>query len=132
LRYHASLYAAENGYIDIVKYLIENGAKVEVPGSATTTLICAARKGQTEIVTYLCNKKAIMDIMDKDGYTALMYASKGDYKYIVITLIEKGANVNILQPMQFKTALDYAKSDIVKRALKSAGGKTAEGLQYNY
>lgn len=100
-------------------------------GSKTTALLCSSRKGQNEVVRYLINKGALLDAMDKDGYTPLMYAAKADYKYIVITLIEKGANCNIVHPMQFKTALDFAKSDQVRRALKMSGGKTAVDLQYN-
>ena len=64
------MFAARNGHIEIVKYLIENGA------DANTALIEAAREGHIEIAKHLIENGADINAVDVLGRTALELATK--------------------------------------------------------
>lgn len=71
-------YSAKNGYFDILKYLIENGA--DVHASNNVALRWASCKGHLEIVKYLVEKGA--NIHAEDNY-ALRYATQKQHLNIV-------------------------------------------------
>jgi len=113
------LMAASNaGKIEIVKYLVKNGADInlndesEYGGSA---LFNASAEGHLEIVKYLVDNGADINLQVTTGSTALMMAS--DDIEIVKYLIENGADVNI-QNYEGTTALVWA-SSIKRNELKS-------------
>ncbi|KAJ7049850.1 ankyrin repeat-containing domain protein [Mycena amicta] len=78
-------HAAEQGHLDIVRYVVEKG--VEVNGG--DALRYAAEKGHVEIVCFLVDKGA--DV--KQGYPLPYAAAKGHLE-IVRILVEKGADIN--------------------------------------
>jgi len=68
--------ASENGHLEVVKYLVENGADLnrgENVGRGATALMFASQEGHIEVVKYLATKSDI-NIKDYDGKTALDYA----------------------------------------------------------
>ena len=61
-------YLCENGHLEIVKYLVENGANInEKNKDGDTPLICASINGHLEIVKYLCQNGDNVNEKDKDG-----------------------------------------------------------------
>ncbi|MCH5600242.1 ankyrin repeat domain-containing protein [Niabella ginsengisoli] len=88
-------YPCQEGYLDMVKLLVENGADVNIKEFRDFTPIrIAARNGHLDIVKYLADKGAVIDIKAMDGATPLEHAaSKGHYD-IVKFLIDKGADIN--------------------------------------
>lgn len=85
----------QEGYLDIVKLLVENGADVNFKGYRDFTPIrVAARNGHLEIVQYLAHHGAEIDIKAMDGATPLEHAASKGHFEIVKFLIENGANVN--------------------------------------
>ena len=80
------------GYLEIVKYLIENGASVNNP--ITPPLFGASMRGQFSIVKLLLEKGANINTEDNNNMTPLFIASYFGYLEIVKYLIEHGANVN--------------------------------------
>jgi ankyrin repeat protein len=68
--------AANYGYTDIVKGLLDHAARPDVQDSyGKTPLLRAAFHGYEEIVKALLDKGANVDIPDNDGNTPLMWAS---------------------------------------------------------
>jgi hypothetical protein len=66
--------AAREGHIDIVKYLLDNGADVnrifvterfEGMGRGSSALMWAAKKGHPEVVKYLVDHSAHVNYIDK-------------------------------------------------------------------
>lgn len=104
------MYAAEGGSLEVVKYLVDQGADVNA---------MSGNKGRG---------------------TALIYATAANRVEIVKYLLEKGANVNLTTPYHKETALVWAvaigSKDLVKilvangtdKTLKTKSGETALDL----
>lgn len=85
LTYHSNTaltYAARDGFTDIVRLLIDQGAEIDwIDSEGVTPLILAAFKGHTEITQLLLDQGADSSIKDQWNRTALDYAlrrGKGD------------------------------------------------------
>ena len=87
----ASLY----GHYDVVKYLIENKAKITKKDKfKRTPLLHAVRGGHIKIVSYLLTKGAEFDQPDSSNNTPLHYACASGFKNIVELLLKAGASPN--------------------------------------
>ena len=100
------IYASSNGFIDIVKLLVDKGACVNVE-SDTVALIEASKYGYIDIVKFLVEKGADVDYESIESTTALLEVSKYGYIDIFNFLIENGANININASLSC-TPLHYA------------------------
>ncbi|CAF4358739.1 unnamed protein product, partial [Rotaria sp. Silwood2] len=93
--------ACQKGYFKIVKYLIENGAKVEARDRfKCTPLIHACMCGNAHIVSYLLRMGANANVFDSSLNTALHYAIAYGWYFCVRLLIEAGANINCVNLWQ--------------------------------
>lgn len=93
-------YAAANGRIKIVKYLLSSGVSVNIGTKEFTPLMEAARYNQTEIIKLLLSHGAIIDDCDTsnlgDRHTALMLAAENRHSDTIKILIENKANTNAI------------------------------------
>ncbi len=88
-------HAVLNKHLDIVKYLVKNGAALNVQDSiGNTPLHHAALKGHLNIVKYFIEKA---DIETKNSYiyTAFYFAVLGGHLNIVEYLVKNGAALNV-------------------------------------
>lgn len=116
----ALMIASKMGYLEIVKYLVENDFEVNarVLFGDETALILASQYGHLEIVEFLISKGADKNIQDYSGFTALMWASVRGYFEIVQCLVRYGANANIINRDSW-TALEMSKTDEIWEYLSS-------------
>ena len=85
----------QEGYLEIIRLLVENGANVNYIGYKKFTPIrIAARNGHFEIIKYLAENGAEIDARAEDGATPLEHAAYKGHIEIVKYLVEKGANIN--------------------------------------
>ena len=89
----ALIYASQNGHLEIVQCLIENGVNVNA------------------------NKRT-----SNCRWTALIYVSNQGFFEIVKILVKNGADVNI-RDENLRTALFWAKNDEIREFLRNAGAK---------
>lgn len=85
--------ASKSGYINMVKLLIKNGAKISHTGNSVTNIWSAACEENTDIVKLLIKSGA--DINEKNldnGQTALDCAKESDFSELVKLLIKNGAH----------------------------------------
>lgn len=102
-------HAARSGSIEVVKFLINQGAEINAKAADNGTALSAASlKGHIDIVKLLIQHGATIDIIDKDGESPLMNASSEGRTEIVRYLLEKGAN-KTFKNKKGKTAIDLAK-----------------------
>lgn len=107
-QYTALHYAARAGHTDILKLLLDNGAKVNARALAQgtvggkrktwrsgTPLKEASAEGHIEVVKILLENGADVNIPDHLGTTPLISAAIGGHNEIVKLLIEHGAKTKI-------------------------------------
>lgn len=117
--------ACEKGYTDIVQLLLDKGANVNQPANQYdwTPLMIASQKGNDEIVKILLAAGANPNQMEKDGETALGHAISRNKINIVKLLLDKGANVNLVNPANGESPLSSAVAnksvEIVEMLLKA-------------
>ena len=105
------MFAAEKGHLDVVKYLLANGADVTARArGAKTALIFAVNrnKGQQDVITLLLDHGADVNARDRDDGTPLLKAAEYGNFEIVQCLVEKGADVNAKGKKQGATPIREA------------------------
>lgn len=113
----ALFYAVSSGRENVLRFLIENGAKTKVKDDeGKTPLHIAAGSGKSEIVRVLLENGAKVDYLDPEGSTSLHLAcSSGDFESVEL-IVNEGADLS-LQDANGDTALHIAagsgKKDIV-------------------
>ena len=108
----ALMYAAENGQMDVVRYLISNGADVNAQAKdfflRGTALIYATSSNRLDVIEYLIENGADVNATTKNKETALFYAAARGYKKAVEILLKNGADTE-LKNKKDQTALDLAR-----------------------
>lgn len=88
------VFAAIEGDLEKVKFLLHHGADANTKIGGTTALLSAAIDGHNEIVKLLIDASADVNAFrDEDGKTALIFASIRGHNEVVKTLLECGADV---------------------------------------
>ncbi len=86
--------ASQNGNLDIVKLLLENGAEVNITNhNDRTALIKASQDGHTDTVQLLIQFGAAVDLADEHSVTALLAASSEGHWETAKVLLEAGADI---------------------------------------
>jgi hypothetical protein len=112
-------WAVEGGHFDIVRLLVQNGAKTQYYGSA---LHCAAQFGHTDIVRFLIKNGVNVNAQDSVGHTPLHLAIWKGHVEIVQMLLNNGAATSI-KSISGYTSMYYAQkygSTYIQRMLKKA------------
>jgi len=79
-------------------------------------IMSASFNGYIEIIKLLLEKEIKINLLTKDGWSALILASLNGKTEAVKLLLDKGANPD-LKSNEGKTAYDYAKNDDIKTLL---------------
>lgn len=90
------LFACHKGSADTVAILLENGAEIEARDDlGKTPLIVAALSGSNaSIIDLLLDFHADIDNCDREGMTALAWASKNGNLSVVKLLVNRGATID--------------------------------------
>jgi ankyrin repeat protein len=113
----ALILAAGNGYQDIVKYLLQNGADANKADRYDTPLISVAQNfnmdkdDQLNIVEQLITAGANVNFQGEYGKTPLILATESVSPKIVSKLLMSGADIK-LKDITGNTALDIATDSI--------------------
>jgi ankyrin repeat protein len=92
----ALMQASWPGRIEVVKLLLERGAKVDAQDEdGDTSLMKAAYHGRLEVVRLLLEHGAAVNHRDDAGDTALIWAALQQHTDLVQLLLEHGADVSI-------------------------------------
>ena len=110
--------ASANNDLATVKRLLTAGTFVDAQDErGLTALMFASLNGFPDIIQALIDGGAFINMTDKmAGSTALIWASTADRLEAARTLIRNNADRTI-QDIHHKTALDYARSDEMRKLL---------------
>jgi ankyrin repeat protein len=97
--------ASFNGHLEVVKYLVDNGA--DVNGGIES----ASKNGQFEILKYLVENGADVN---HDGGWIIVEASMNGHLEVVKYLVENGADVTLNDNRAIKNASELGKMEVVK------------------
>lgn len=109
--------ASFHGVLDIVKYLIDHGARINARNASQETPLHRSIFKNLEVVKYLIEKDALIDAQDIAGNTPLINASFSGKLAVVKYLCEKGANVeakNIREQTSLNAAVATNEDETVK------------------
>jgi ankyrin repeat protein len=116
--------AASLGYVELVEYLLSQGARLSLPGQSEPPLHEAARGGHTEVVRLLLAAGGPIDEQNDLKETPLHLAAEDDERLSVLQLLlTAGANTNVERIFN-ETPLDVALQsgcDACASALLAAG-----------
>jgi len=118
--------AAENGYLEVVKYLVENG--VDINTDDDEALRYAAEDGYIEVVKYLHKNGA--NISANDDY-ALKYAVGNGHFEVVRYLVENGANIHAENDEALKWALLTDHREVIEYLIDNGAKVYKLGLDYS-
>ncbi len=117
----ALIAAVKHKQPEMVKFLLDNGADVNVNTSLGTALITAVRNGDFELAELLLDHKAKVDTETEFG-TALFVAAQLGHSEIIELLINRGAKVDRHVTPQQRTALmraaEFGQTDAVDMLLE--------------
>ncbi|KDO22630.1 TKL protein kinase [Saprolegnia parasitica CBS 223.65] len=103
-------YAASKGHVDVVRLLLDKGAKFDACTTDGSTLLhCAASNGHVDVVRLLLDKGADVDASNANGSTPLHHAAQANKPEMVQLLLEKGAKVDA-KNREGKTPLEVAEA----------------------
>lgn len=102
----ALIRAAQEGYVEIVKHLIEAGVNLDTKDNyETTALIWAVINGYVEIVKYMVEAGTGINIQDKEGKTAIHWAIEKGCKDIEKELMITTKSMDALYKEKYKEYL---------------------------
>ena len=89
--------AANAGFVEIVRLLIDNGAELEVnsSGRGRTSLHHAAIQGHRNVVELLLSRGAYLGARDMDGWTPLHHAASKGYTDIVAVMLSQDVDLDV-------------------------------------
>jgi len=100
--------AASLGYVELVEYLLSQGARLHIAGQRGPALHDAVRSGNAAVVQLLLAAGAPLDEQNDSNETALHLAAEADERLAVLELLLKaGANPTIRRIFD-ETPLDVA------------------------
>ena len=127
--------AAIEGNLKVVKYLVSQGAEIDLGDRENTTpLQNAALSGQMKVVKYLLKKGADLQKIDDNGHNAVTWAAARGQTEMFEYLLKKGADIMIEGKggtAALRSAAYYNHIDIVKLLLKK-GVPLEERNSYGY
>ncbi|GLD96405.1 hypothetical protein PINS_up005088 [Pythium insidiosum] len=131
-------YAASSGRLQLVKWLISNGADIDMDYSDRSDvkprdddlgifspLQIACFKGHEDVVNFLVECNATLSGTRRNGKTPLHFASSQNHKSIVRILLEAGADAHACDD-DGKTPVDVATSTVLPLLLSGKGGDLDE------
>ena len=90
------MWAAQDGYLALVRFLVEDGADVRIrDADGWTALMKAANGGHLEVVKFLVARRAEVNAQNNADWTALMKAAMEGHLALVHFLVEHDADIHI-------------------------------------
>ncbi|XP_076083736.1 uncharacterized protein LOC143054607 isoform X2 [Mytilus galloprovincialis] len=118
--------AIQSGDVERVKLCLEtcsniNHISIQDWKRPDTPLIMAAMRGELEITKMLLEKGCLIELADKDNYTAFMWATVKQHLEVTELLIEHGCNKEVIDRHNYTSlmkAAEHGHTEVTKLLLK--------------
>lgn len=111
----ALMYAAFNGSLDAIIYLLNNGADPLLRYDCHNVIMCVCNCNSSNETNLLSCLKLLANFdniginsLDRSGFSALMYACSNGYLGLVEFLVDHGADIEMRSNLNGETALFFA------------------------
>jgi hypothetical protein len=121
---YALRWASENGYLEVVKVLLEKEANVHANND--DAILVASYMGHIEIVKILLANGANIDAIDEDGDSVLILACENGNLNIVELLFTKGVDIHANNDEPFMLASRRGQLEVVKFLLANGANIHSE------
>jgi len=115
--------ASAHDKLDVVKYLLEQGADPNIETFYGSALTVAAKNGHLDVVQTLLAAGADPNVDSSDGHSTLSVASFDGNPQVIADLVNAGAEVDYVHPVTgatpLVTASYYGKKDAVLALIKA-------------
>lgn len=122
--------AIDGNHLNVVKYLLDNGAEIEGSGiNDGKPIHTAAKIKNTEILKYLISKGANLNSRSRSKRTALHIAAESGNIEAVKVLIASGADIDVITDegaTPLHLAVAYRHHDVVRFLLEQGADKYAK------
>ncbi|WP_371253361.1 ankyrin repeat domain-containing protein [Orientia tsutsugamushi] len=121
---HPLLYAAKHNYLDVVKYLIEQGVDINTQNlRGSTALHIASYNGNIQMAMFLLANNAAVDTQNVYSNTALYYAVEQSNIEMASLLLSYGANLSFqchfnMTPFEIAVAKYMGNHDLYLEMIK--------------
>ena len=110
--------AAGRGHLDILRYLVEQGADMEKTDRfGYSPLMDASSGGHLEVARYLLEQGANRDKANNGGYTSLHWAARNGHLETAKLLMVYGADLNTRNNRN-QLPIDLARTEEIKQAIR--------------
>ena len=105
--------AIEDGDLEVVKYLTENGADIHSYSDDfwNTAIEIAASYGQLEILKYLISKFDRKEFLNDNS---IVYAAQGNYPEIIKYLFTQGKDINMLIDSKYTALIEAVEAENIE------------------
>ncbi|RKK90395.1 hypothetical protein BFJ68_g16461 [Fusarium oxysporum] len=114
-------YALCSGHENVARHLMKGAQVDSVDKISRELLISATKKGHESIVKRLLENGTITEAVDSTGRTSLSYAAEGGHVAVARLLLDKRADVNMIEQEGGRTplahAIDNGSEDIIELLL---------------
>lgn len=104
--YTPLMFAAYYNQLEVIQFLLEKGAEINLESKYGTALMAATIKGHRDAVVFLIAEGATLNNKDSYGNTALLHSAVFNRTEIAKLLLEAGADPHI-KDVRGNKALDY-------------------------
>jgi ankyrin repeat protein len=111
------MYSCQYGYLNIAKYLIRHGAKLDlVDTQGRTAIMFACERGHDEVVEYLMEEGADLDIKDNEGKTAAIISKENEFNEVENIIAEfKKKTYDISSDSDIQRQVDWKEIHLICR-----------------
>jgi len=127
----ALLSAYDNGYLDVVKHLVEElGTSINIADENNVSLLCkAVEKGDWPFMSYLLDQGVDVNVFNKDGLPLIALLARDGQEQYIASFLDHGADIHLSSAngtTAIHVAADYNQISTVEKLVEFGANLNAQ------